>query len=204
MAAPARIRISELQSYSPVTKHLVDRQLSASELCGITLRTSDNTAVNKVLEILGGPQAITAFLRRLGDDVTRLDRHEPALNEGRPGDPRDTTTPRAISSTLSQLTLEAGLDRSAREQLVQWMESNEVGGPLLRAGMPKDWRIADRSGAGGFGTRGVVAVIWPPACGPIVAAVYLTETDASMDARNAAISEVGRAIVMESGCSEFR
>lgn len=197
MGKQATILEGNLQSYSPVTKTLVGKPVSASELCAITMRTSDNTAVNEVLEILGGPRAITAFVRNIGDQVTRLDRNEPTLNEGQPGDSRDTTTPRAMADTLRELVLGLALDEQSRAQLTEWLRNNEVGGPLLRAGIPADWRIADRTGAGGFGTRGVVAVMWPPGHAPVVAAIYVTQTEASMDERNAAISQIGKAIASE-------
>lgn len=191
------IHVSDLAAYAPVTKTMVGKQVSASDLCGITMRTSDNTAVNKVLEILGGPEVVTSFVRKTGDKITRLDRNEPNLNEGTPGDLRDTTTPRAISATMRQLVLGSVLDTKSREQLTEWLTSNEVGGPLLRAGVPADWRIADRTGAGGYGTRGVVAVIWPPKHAPVVTAIYITETKATMDERNAAIATIGKAIASE-------
>jgi beta-lactamase class A/beta-lactamase class A CARB-5 len=111
-----------------------------------------------------------------------------------PGDPRDTTTPRAMMQTLYVLTLGTALNGSAREQLTRCLRNNQVGGPLLRAGLPQDWRIADRTGAGGFVTRGVIAVLWPPRRAPIVAAIYVTDTTATMDRRNAAIAAIGRAI----------
>jgi beta-lactamase class A len=197
MGKQATILEGDLQSYSPSTKAMVGKQLSAAELCAITMRTSDNTAVNNVLEILGGPRSVTSFMRNTGDQVTRLDRNEPSLNEGQPGDPRDTTTPRAIAGTLRELVLGPALDVQARNQLTDWLRSNEVGGPLLRASIPADWRIADRTGAGGFGTRGIVAVVWPPGRAPVVAAIYVTQTGASMDERNAAISAIGKAIASE-------
>nr|WP_210204736.1 class A beta-lactamase [Mycoplana dimorpha] len=193
----AAIGQGELVSHSPVTKAMTGREVPAAGLCAITLRTSDNTAANKVLEVLGGPAAVTAFLRSVGDDTTRLDRMEPELNEGRPGDPRDTTTPAAMAATLRKLVLGDALGEPERRQLTDWLVANEVSGSLLRSGIPKDWRIADRSGAGGFGTRGIVAVMWPPHRKPIVAAIYLTETGVSMEARNAAIAEIGRAIAAE-------
>ena len=176
---------ADLVSHAPVTRSMVGGKASAADLCAITLRTSDNTAANKVLEVLGGPAAVTAVLRSVGDVTTRLDRTEPALNEGRPGDPRDTTTPAAMAATIRKLVLEDALGEPETGQLTDWMIANEVSGSLLRAGVPKDWRMADRSGAGGFGTRGIVA------------AIYLTETGASMEARNAAIAEIGRAIAAE-------
>lgn len=187
----------DIQSYAPVTKTLVGQSVSASDLCAITLRTSDNTAANKVLELIGGPSALTAYLRGIGDTSTRLDRTEPDLNESKPGDLRDTTTPRAMMDTMNKLVLGSALDDKARQQLTNWLTANDVGGPLLRAGIPASWRIADRTGAGGFGTRGVVAVIWPPERKPVIAAIYLTETKASMDDRNKAIADIGKALAKQ-------
>ncbi|MET3898172.1 beta-lactamase class A [Devosia sp. UYZn731] len=120
---------------------------------------------------------------------------EPELNQGTPSDPRDTTTPRAFATTLHAPIFGDALPaQKKRAMLTTWMRSNEVGGPLLRAGVPKDWIVAARTGAGSNGTRGIVAVMWPGQPDPIVAAIFLTETTASMDQRNAAIAKLGRII----------
>lgn len=185
---------SDILEYAPVSKTLTGQYVTASDLCAATMRTSDNTAVNEVLDTLGGPKAVTAFLRQIGDTSTRLDRNEPTLNEGRPGDVRDTTTPRAMAKTLQELIFGDTLNQQARSTLINWLKGNEVGGPLLRAGLPNDWQIADRTGAGGFGTRGVVAAVWPTGRSPVVIVIYLTNTKASMEQRNAAIARIGREI----------
>src|SRR5690554_5590153 len=124
---------SDLVTYSPVTEEWVGQAVSLDQLCEATMRTSDNTAANKVLEALGGPEAVTTFLRSLGDEVTRLDRWETALNEATPGDPRDTTTPAAMMDSLQKLLLGDALSPSAQATLTQWLLGNEVGEPLLRA-----------------------------------------------------------------------
>lgn len=191
------IEKQDLQDYSPVTGQRVGSQMTAAELCATTLRTSDNTAANLVLAALGGPKRVTSFLRSIGDTVTRLDRTEPMVNEAKPGDPRDTTTPESMAQSIGDLVLGDALSANGRRQLTRWMEANEVADRLLRAGVPQDWRIADRTGAGGHGTRGIVAVMWPPQRKPVIAAIYLTETDASMAERDAAIAEIGRAIAAE-------
>ncbi|EAU43273.1 Beta-lactamase class A [Fulvimarina pelagi HTCC2506] len=188
------VEVSDLVTYSPVTEKRVGSRLSLREACEATLRTSDNTAANIVLEALGGPQAVTDFMRSIGDDATRLDRYETALNEARPGDARDTTTPRAAAESLRTLLLDDGLGASDRQLLGNWMRSNEVAGPLLRAGIPDTWIAADRSGAGGFGTRGVTAVLWPPEHAPFVVAAYLTGREIPMESRNEALAEIGRAV----------
>lgn len=191
------INKKELQPYSPVTKDLVGQSITASDLCAATLRTSDNTAANKVLDAVGGSKRVTEFLRKISDDTTRLDRREPEVNEGRPGDERDTTTPAAMAATLQKLTLGNALAQANRKVLTDWLIANEVGGPLVRAGVPKDWKVADRTGAGGFGTRGVTAVIWPPHRKPLIAVIYITQTSASMDERNTAIADIARAIAAD-------
>lgn len=189
-----RLTRAELLPHSPVTERRVGEEMTLGDLCAATLATSDNAAANRVLAAIGGPAGLTAFLRGLGDTTTRLDRTEPTLNEGRPGDPRDTTTPAAMMRTLETLALGNGLSAPERAQLVDWMRDNAVAGALLRAGLPGDWQVADRSGAGGAGSRGIIAVLWPPGRAPLVAAIYITGTSASLEARDAAIADIGRAL----------
>lgn len=186
---------SDLVTYSPVTERRVGAEgMTLSDLCHATMSVSDNTAANLILEVIGGPAALTAFVRSLGDAVTRLDRWETDLNEAAPGDKRDTTSPHAMATTLATLVLGDALSPESRRQLTGWLEGNQVGDALFRAGVPSDWTVADRTGAGGYGSRSIAAVMGPPDRAPIVATVYITETDASFEARNAAIAEIGAAI----------
>lgn len=168
--------------------------MSLADVCEAALAVSDNTAANLTLAAIGGPPAVTTFLRGLGDQVSRLDRREPELNEATPDDPRDTTTPAAAVADLDKILLGDALSPSSRQRLTDWMIGDRVAGPLLRSALPADWRIADKTGNGGHGSRGIVAVIWPPGRPPLVAAIYLSETAASFDARNAAIAHIGAAL----------
>ncbi|WP_312798787.1 class A beta-lactamase, partial [Tianweitania sp.] len=158
---------ADMIPYAPVTEKLIGQKVGLGDLCAATMRTSDNVAANKVLDGIGGPKSVTSFMRGIGDEVTRLDRWEPDLNEGKPGDKKDTTSPAAIAKAVRELVLGNTLSAASRQQLTTWLIENEVGGPLLRAGLPGTWRIGDRTGAGGHGTRAVVAVIWPPDHAPL-------------------------------------
>lgn len=189
-----RITKADLRPHSPVTETRVGTHISTRELCAITLKTSDNAAANAILKAIGGPDALTAFLRRTGDGTTRLDRYEPELNTATPGDPRDTTTPAAMAQMLQRLLLEDALAPTARDQLEEWMAANAVADGLLRATLPKSWQIADRSGAGGHGTRGIIAVIRPPVRAPVVVAIYMDGRKHDLKTRDAAIAEIGAAI----------
>jgi len=192
-----RVTQADLVPYAPIMEMLVGQEVSLAHICSAALRLSDNAAGNMVLDRIGGPDGLTGYLRGIGDAMTRLDRREPELNEAAPGDLRDTTTPAAIAGSLRRLVLGDAMSTSSRSQLMAWLVADEVGGPLLRAGVPADWHIADRTGAGGHGSRGVVAVMWPPGQAPIVAAIYVTGTDATMDQRNRAIAELGAALTVD-------
>ena len=155
---------------------------------------SDNTAGNLLLASMGGPAGLTAFLRSLGDAVTRLDRIEPGLNEAIPGDPRDTTTPAAMLANLQALALGSALSAGSREQLVGWLLGNRTGDTRLRAGLPDGWRSGDKTGSGERGTTNDVGILWPPGRAPVLVAAYLTGTPAAAEQRNATIAAVGQAV----------
>ncbi|VDA68393.1 blaTEM-84_1_AF427130 [Klebsiella pneumoniae] len=151
---------NDLVEYSPVTeKHLTDG-MTVRELCSAAITMSDNTAAN-LLTTIGGPKELTAFLHNMGDHVTRLDRWEPELNEAIPNDERDTTMPAAMATTLRKLLTGELLTLASRQQLIDWMEADKVAGPLLRSALPAGWFIADKSGAGERGSRGIIAALGP-------------------------------------------
>ena len=196
LARRVQLLATDIVEYSPITQdRIAPDMMSLEELCAAALAVSDNTAANAVLAALGGPKAVTAYFRALGDQTSRLDRNEPDLNEGAPGDPRDTTTPAAAAADLRQLLVGDALKPVSRERLKQWMIGDRVAAKLLRAALPEDWAIADKTGAGGHGSRGIVAAIWPPGRAPLVVAIYLSDTGAKIGERDAAIARLGAALV---------
>ena len=190
-----RFEASDVVTYSPVTKDRVGGDgMALADLCEAGMTQSDNTAGNLILASLGGPSGVTAYARTLGDIETRLDRTETGLNDAIPGDPRDTTTPGAMTANLRALVAGDALSHPSRDQLTAWLVANQTGGAKLRAGLPGDWRVGDKTGGGDWGTTNDVAVIWPSGRKPLIVSVYLTGTKASFDDRNAAIAAVGRAV----------
>lgn len=185
------IEEANLITWSPVMEKLVGKDVTVEQACEATMLTSDNTAVNIVLEHVGGPQGLTRFLRGIGDNVTRLDRIEPELNEAMEGDFRDTTTPNAMLQTLDKLLLGEIMSKASKKQLRTWMKDNEVSTPLLRTILPAGWSIADRSGAGGNGSRAITAIIWAKSREAIIICIYLTQTNLSMEERNGVIRQIG-------------
>jgi len=188
------ITTNSLINWSPITKNLVGKKMTLKQACSAAMIMSDNTATNIVLTGIKGPKALTQFMRSIGDDITRLDRIEPDLNEALDGDKRDTTTPNAMVKSLHTILFGDVLSEPSKTQLKQWMIDNKVTGSLLRSVLPKQWSIADRSGSGGFGSRGITAVVWSDKRTPIILSIYLTQTDASFVDRNKAIAAIGKEI----------
>lgn len=190
-----RYEAKHLVTYSPVTEKNVATGMTLAEICEAAVTLSDNTAGNLMLSAIGGPEGFTAYLRTLGDTDTRLDRIETELNEATPGDPRDTTTPAAMAANLHKLVLGDALSAKSREQLKAWLIANKTGDTRIRAGVPAGWIVGDKTGTGGNGTNNDVAILYPPGRAPLVLAVYLTETSASFEARNATIAMAAKAAV---------
>lgn len=184
----------DLVTYSPITKdHAGPAGLSVAELCDATMTLSDNTAGNLLLASFGGPAGLTAYARSLGDQTTRLDRIETALNEGLPGDPRDTTSPIAMLGTMQRLLLGNALSAASRERLTGWLIANKTGDKRLRAGMP-GWKVGDKTGTGGNGSANDIAIVWPTGRAPLLVTVYYTGSTISDEARNDVIAEAGRIV----------
>ncbi|WP_353507287.1 MULTISPECIES: class A beta-lactamase [unclassified Variovorax] len=177
--------------HSPLTEPRVGQRMPLAALCEAAIVQSDNAAANLLLDSFGGPAALTAWLRALGDTMTRLDRTEPTLNEALAGDPRDTTTPGAMLGLLHTLLLGDTLKPPSRERLRDWLVANQTGGLRLRAGLPAGWTVGDKTGAGAFGTNNDVAIVWPPGRPPLLVTAYLTQTKLSFSQSNGTLAAVG-------------
>ncbi|MGN7984317.1 PEN family class A beta-lactamase, Bcc-type [Burkholderia sp. 22313] len=186
---------SELVNYSPVSGQHVGTGMTVAGLCEAAIQYSDNSAANLVMKLIGGPSAVTAYARSIGDDTFRLDRWETELNTALPGDLRDTTTPAAMAASLRVLTLGDALPAAQRAQLVAWLRGNKVGDKRIRAGVPAGSQVADKTGTGDYGTTNDAGVIWLPSRAPIVLAVYYTQTRADAKAKDDVIAAAARIAV---------
>ena len=166
---------ADMLPVSPVTAANIERGLSVEELARATLITSDNTAANVLLRRFGGPEALTAFWRSLGDGVSQLDRYEPELNETPQGTTLDTTTPQAMAQTTAELIHGAALSSASRAKLKTWMSEVATGTQRIRAGLPSGWDSGDKTGTGiGKTKHTYVDIAFGGAVGraPLVIAAY--------------------------------
>jgi beta-lactamase class A len=185
---------SDLVTYSPVTERFADTAagMSLGGLCEATITTSDNSAANFILDSYGGPAALTRFARELGDDTTRLDRRETALNTGTAAALLDTTTPRAMALTLHTLLLGDVLSPASRERLQHWLVANTTGDKRLRAGLPAGWRVGEKTGTNQTDANDI-GIAWPGnGRAPLIITAYLAESTASSAVKEATLAGVAR------------
>jgi len=64
----------------------------------------------------------------------------------------------------------------------------------LRAGLPQNWRVGDKTGAGRRGTNNDIAIVSPPGRPPLIVAAYLTGANIDMGGQNEIIASIGRAV----------
>ncbi|MBN9163671.1 MAG: class A beta-lactamase [Myxococcales bacterium] len=195
-----RVRYGEadLLEYAPVTReHVEEGALTIDALAAASVIVSDNTAANLLLAKIGGPAGFTEFVRGLGDSVTRLDRNEEMLNRNAAGDPRDTTSPRAMVGTMRKVLCGDVLSSASRDRLLSWLRACETGKKRLRGGLPEGWIAGDKTGTGMRGAVNDVAIASPPGRAPILIAAYTSDGNASVEVLSAAHADIGRLVARE-------
>ncbi|MEW2314512.1 class A beta-lactamase [Streptomyces bauhiniae] len=183
---------ADILANSEHTKAHQETGMALGDVCAAAIQYSDNTAGNLMLRRIGGPAGLTRFFRSLGDRVSRLDRWETDLNTAVPGDPRDTTTPRALGRTFELLTLARALSDGDREQLVGWLRGNTTSGKRFGAGLPSGWVLADKTGTGSYATANDLGVAWTGKGTPLLLSVLSTRPTPDAPVDEALIEETAR------------
>jgi beta-lactamase class A len=186
------VRAEDMVPYAPITStHVAEGSMSVRDLCAAAVTLSDNAAANILLQPLGGPAALTQFLRDIGDPDTRLDRTEVELNTNMPGDPRDSTTPRAMVDSMEKVLVGDVLATQSRQQLIAWMQQATTGPNRLRAGVPAQWQAGDKTGNGRNGAANDLLIAWPPGRSAVIGAVYMSESQEPVSALDRAHAQIG-------------
>jgi beta-lactamase class A len=193
-----KLQASDMLSHAPVTSKQVEKgAITIRELCAAVVEVSDNPAANLLLKMIDGPAGLTRFFRSLGDRETRLDRYELDLNSNLPGDPRDTTTPRAMVHSMEQVLTKDVLSPASREMLLGWMINASTGLKMVRQGLPAEWKVGDKTGRGANGAVNDLVITWPPGRKPVLMALYLSDSKQTIAELHAVHAEVGGIIARE-------
>jgi beta-lactamase class A len=140
----------DMLAYAPFTRERIAVGATLRELARATQTTSDNPAANILLRELGGPAALTAFWRSMGDEVSRVDRFEPEMNLVPTAEFRDTSTPAAMARTVAGIVYGDVLPEAERAELKSWMIETQTGVRRVRAGLSEVWVAGDKTGTSGL------------------------------------------------------
>lgn len=182
-------------SYAPVTRRYKNKKMSIEQLCEAAITASDNTATNLIMGTLNGPDSITQFARSLGDTHFRLDRWEPELNTAIPDDPRDTSSPKSMTRTLTNLATGSVLGPKEKNLLIKWLKANKTGQNRIRAGIPPQWIAGDKTGTGSYGTTNDIGMLWLPDGTVIVLSIFFTQKTKGAPAADHIIASATKILV---------
>lgn len=181
------ITAADMINHAPVTEPAVGGDLSVEELMQAIVEVSDNPAANLLLKALGGLEAMQGFYRSLGDQTTRVDRFEPEMNR-LDGD-KDTILPSRSQVNLRRLFVDEStpLSPESKAKLLGWMFSSPTGMGRIKAGVPAGWRVAHKTGTGGYGPTNDIGLLYPPTGAPVTLAIYYHGVRETSDADNEAV-----------------
>ena len=189
----------DLVMWSPVTKNQLSSGMTIRELCDASIRYSDNTAMNLLVNQLGGLGKINEFARSINNLSFRQDHDWPKeAYSGGVNNLKDSATPQDMADSLHQLAFTQILDKPQRESLVTWLKENTTGAKRIRKGIPSHWIVGDKTGTGGaYGTTNDIAIVWPSSCKPFILAIYYTSQDQQAQTRNDVVADVTKLVVQE-------
>jgi len=181
------ITAADMISHAPVTQPAVGGSLTVEQLMKGTVEVSDNPAANLLLKAMGGLAPMQEFYRSLGDQTTRVDRFEPEMNR-LDGD-KDTILPLQSVANLHRLLVDPAtpLTPDSKALLLRWMTDSPTGAARIKAGVPAGWRVAHKTGTGGYGPTNDIGVLYPPTGAPVIVAAYHHAARSSSDAANEAV-----------------
>lgn len=156
-------------------------ELSALQLIELAITRSNNEATDALLAVVGGPAAVTRWVRsttgieefRLDRDIATLVRDDGAVNPALTIDRRDSITPAAMVRLLAGLHEGEWLSRESRDVLLGAMSRCVTGRHRMRAMLPEGTAIAHKTGTL-FNTASDVGFIETPDGRKLAVAIYVT------------------------------
>jgi beta-lactamase class A len=162
------------------------------ELLEFSIARSDNTSTDKMLGLVGGPDAVNRRMRALGLDHVEVRSTVREFLKSRDAHP-NTGSPDDLARLLVMLQKGEALAPPQTEVLLAVMARTVTGDRRLRAGVPAGTPVADKTGSGPSTTNDVGVVTLPGDGGHLAIAVLLDGSKLPDKKREDLIAEVARA-----------
>lgn len=185
--------------WSPITEKYVSEGMTVKDLCSAAISLSDNTAMNLLLQSIGGTEGMNDFARSIGDAAFRQNNDWPLeAYSGGEGNLNDSSTPRSMVESLRKITTKEVLARPQRDLLTTWLISTQTGAKRIRSNIPDGWIVGNKTGTGGsYGSTNDLAIIWPPKHAPILIGIYYTSNNEKATQREDVLSAATKVLIEE-------
>lgn len=162
----------------------------AYRLIELMISKSCNDCTDALLDAVGGPAAVNAWVKKAGISGFNLNRNIRALirddGEVDPAsvvDTRDAATPRAMGQLLAGIYQGRWLSSSSRQVILDSMEQTTTGKRRMRSAVPLSAKLAHKTGTLSR-TASDIGIFHTPDGRPIAVAIYVTGQSPSMAVEN--------------------
>ncbi|HEY8152467.1 MAG TPA: class A beta-lactamase [Vicinamibacteria bacterium] len=168
------------------------------ELLRLSVEESDGTASDVLLRVLGGKAKAQAYLSSLGIEGIRIETTESEIGRDYQAQYRSWASPHAAVQWLAALEQGKGLRPASRGLLLGWMRTTKTFPTRLKGRLPAGTDVAHKTGSSGSrdgvsAATNDIGIITLPDGRHLAVAVFLRDSKASAEERDAVIARVGRA-----------
>ncbi|MBX7528460.1 serine hydrolase [Qipengyuania vesicularis] len=165
--------------------------LTAQEHIDLMISKSCNSCTDAMLNAVGGPQVVNAWMRRtagikdfeLTRDIATLIREDGRIDPASSVDTRDSATPRAMGQLLAGIYQGKWLSASSRQVIMDAMRATTTGKKRMRSALPMSAQLANKTGTLSR-TASDIGIFHTADGRPIAVAIYVTGQSTSMASEN--------------------
>jgi beta-lactamase class A len=185
--------------YSPIRDKFPNgTRLTVRELIRYAVSESDNVACDILLDLAGGPERVTAYLRSLGLHEVAVAATEREMGVDNAVQYRNWATPRGAVEILAVFHRGAGLSVQSRAILTEAMTATVTGPRRIKGLLPPDTPVAHKTGTsdthkGRTAATNDIGIITLPDGRHLAVAVFVGDSPADLDNREAVIARISRA-----------
>ncbi|UVI39724.1 serine hydrolase [Qipengyuania spongiae] len=164
--------------------------MSAKQHLDLMISKSCNDCTDALLAAVGGPVAVTKWMRQAGiedfqltRDIATLIREDGRIDPASSVDLKDSATPRAMGQLLAGIYQGRWLTSTSRQVLMNAMNATTTGKGRMRSALPSSAGLAHKTGTLSR-TASDIGIFHTPDGRAIAAAIYVTGQSRSMAYEN--------------------
>lgn len=168
------------------------------ELLGLAVSQSDNVAADIVLRTIGGPTIVNNYMDSIGVSGFHLEDGEDGLARDVAAQYRDWFEPAGAVQLLRRISDHSPVTLEHTQTLLQWMQETPNGALRIKGMLPPGTIVMHKTGSSGtregvtFATNDIGLITLPDGR-RLAIAIFVTDSRAGEDARDAVIARIAKA-----------